>query len=39
MSFDDLTLERKREAGDLIRFLDCREYGNLLRLLNDCSEV
>lgn len=39
IGFDDSTLELKRRMKDPIRFIDCREYGNLMRLLNDCSEV
>ena len=34
-SFDDEMLERKRLARDELRYIDLREYGNLMRLLND----
>ena len=34
-SFDDEMLERKRQARDELRYIDLREYGNLMRLLND----
>jgi len=34
-SFDDEMLERKRRAADDVLFVDMREYGNLMRLLND----
>lgn len=32
-------LASKRASGDDVRFIDCREYGNLLRLVNDCTEA
>ena len=32
-------LQKKREAGDHVRYLDLREHGNMSRLFNDCQEA
>ena len=39
VSFEDEVLARKRATGDPLRYIDCREYGNMMRLLNDCHEA
>ena len=39
MSFDDDTLELKRTYDDAVRYIDCREYGNMIRLMNDCEQA
>jgi GNAT superfamily N-acetyltransferase len=36
-SFDDETLEKKRQADDPVRYIDSREQGNVMRFLNDSS--
>ena len=33
------TLERKKASGDSFRYIDCREHGNMMRLLNDCQDA
>ena len=37
--FDDVMMERKRQANDEVRYLDLREYGNMSRLINDNQEA
>ena len=39
MSFDDQTLALKRKHNEYVRYIDCREHGNLLRLMNDCEQA
>ena len=38
LGFDDATLARKREAGDEVRYIDCREQGSIARLANDSQQ-
>ena len=38
LGFDDATLARKREAGDEVRYIDCRERGSIARLANDSQQ-
>eukprot|EP00964_Phaeocystis_antarctica_P006817 scaffold3695_cov73-Phaeocystis_antarctica.AAC.1 len=38
LGFDDETLARKREAGDEVRYIDCREQGSIARLANDSQQ-
>ena len=35
VSFDDKLLELKRAAGDDVLYLDLKEQGNMMRLIND----
>ena len=37
--FDDEMLLRKRRARDEVRYIDLREYGNMMRLINDNTEA
>ena len=39
VAFDEKTLERKKASGDCFRYIDCREHGNMMRLLNDCRDA
>ena len=39
VAFDEKTLERKKASGDSFRYIDCREHGNMMRLLNDCQDA
>ena len=36
VSFDDKLLQLKRAAGDDVLFIDLKEHGNIMRLINDC---
>ena len=39
VSFDDKLLQLKRAAQDDVMYIDLREYGNMMRLINDCHEA
>ena len=39
VSFDDKLLQLKRAAGDNVMYIDLREHGNMMRLINDCHEA
>ena len=39
VSFDDKLLALKRAAADDVMYLDLREQGNMMRLINDCQEA
>lgn len=39
VSFDDKLLQLKRAAGDDVMYIDLKEHGNIMRLINDCHEV
>ena len=37
--FSDEMLQRKRALGDEVRYIDLREHGNMMRLVNDETEA
>ena len=39
VSFDDKLLRLKREAGDDVLYLDLKQQGNMMRLINDSQEA
>lgn len=39
VSFDDKLLQLKRAANDDVMYIDLRQYGNMMRLINDCHEA
>lgn len=39
VSFDDKLLQLKRAMQDDVMYIDLRQYGNMMRLINDCNEA
>ena len=39
VSFDEKTLQRKQLVNDDVTYIDLREQGNMMRLINDCPDA